>query len=157
MLTREQIATRAAREIQNGASVYLDPGWAELVRAALPADVQVTEPQAPDAPVDVALISATTVTASGGLAGTTFTGTAPKLIAIVEQHQGDDGAAHLLSSEEPPGGLKAHLLITNLAVFEVTPEGLVMREVAPGVSALDVQLKSEAHLLAADDLKVIHV
>jgi acyl CoA:acetate/3-ketoacid CoA transferase beta subunit len=48
-------------------------------------------------------------------------------------------------------------VITNLAIFDVTAEGLVMREVAQGVSAHDVQLQSEPPLLAADDLKVIEL
>jgi len=156
MLTREQIANRAAAEIQNGASVYLDPAWAEPVRAALAKDRQVTEAGAPEDAVDVAVVGATTVTLRGQLGGTSYTGKATKVVAIVEHLQGDDGAAHLLKDEEP-GVLQAHLLITNMAVFDVTAEGLVMREVAPGVSALDVQLKSEANLLAADDLRVVHV
>jgi acyl CoA:acetate/3-ketoacid CoA transferase beta subunit len=156
MLTREQIATRAARELPNGASVHLDPSWSALLRAALPAGVSVVEPSSPQAPVDVAIVAATTVSALGELGGATFTGTASKLIGLLPQHQGDDGSKHVLRAGEP-GALKAQLVITNLAVFDVTSEGLVMREVAQGVSALDVQLQSEANLLAADDLRVVHV
>jgi len=156
MLTREQIAKRAARELPNGASVYLDPNWGALVRAALPEGVKVVEGAAPEAPVDVAIVAATTVSALGELGGTTFTGAASRVIALLEQHQGDDGSQHVLREGEP-GALKAQLVISNLAVFDVTSEGLVMREVAQGVSALDVQLKSEANLLAADDLRVVHV
>jgi acyl CoA:acetate/3-ketoacid CoA transferase beta subunit len=155
MLTREQIAKRAARELQNGASVHLDPSWAALVRAALPAGVSVKEAAASEAPVDVAIVAATTVTVLGELGGTTFTGAANKVVAILEKHQGDDGSHHVLKAGEP-GALKAQLVITNLAVFDVTGDGLVMHEVAQGVSALDVQLKSDADLLAADDLRVIN-
>jgi acyl CoA:acetate/3-ketoacid CoA transferase beta subunit len=156
MLTREQIAKRAARELQNGETVHLDPSWAAQVRAALPAGVAVREASAPEAPVDVAIVAATTVSVLGELGGTTFTGAANKVVAIIEQHQGDDGSLHVLK-ETGPGALKAQRVITNLAVFDVTNDGLVMREVAQGVSALDVQQKSEANLLAADDLRVIHV
>jgi acyl CoA:acetate/3-ketoacid CoA transferase beta subunit len=90
----------------------------------------------------------------GELGGTTFTGADNKVVALIEQQQGDDGSQHVLKESEP-GALKAKLIVTNLAVFDVTSDGLVMREVAQGVSALDVQLKSEANLLAADDLRVI--
>ncbi|MEY4510006.1 MAG: hypothetical protein RLZZ450_2128 [Pseudomonadota bacterium] len=154
MLTREQIAKRAARELQNGESVHLDPSWAAQIRAALPVGVSVREETAPEAPVDVAIVAATTVSVLGDLAGTTFSGAANKVVAIIEQHQGDDGSQRILKESEP-GTLKAKLVITNLAVFDVTSDGLVMREVAQGVSALDVQQKSEANLLAADDLRVI--
>jgi acyl CoA:acetate/3-ketoacid CoA transferase beta subunit len=154
MLTREQIAKRAARELQNGESVFLDPTWAVELRAGLPAGVTVREASPPEAPVDVAIVAATTVSLLGELGGTTFTGAANKVVALIEQHQGDDGSQHVLK-ESAPSALKAKLVITNLAVFDVTSDGLVMREVAQGVSALDVQLKSEANLLAADDLRVI--
>jgi 3-oxoacid CoA-transferase subunit B len=76
------------------------------------------------------------------------------VIAVLEHHQTDDGLPRVLKSCEPAAG-KADLVITDLAVFDVTPEGLILREVAPGVSALDVQLKSDTPLLASDDLKVI--
>jgi len=155
MLTREQIAKRAARELPNGASVHLDPSWSALLRAALPEGISLVEPGTGGASVDVAIVAATTVSALGELGGTTFTGTASKLVALLASHQGDDGSQHVLRTGEP-GALKAQLVITNLAVFDVTSEGLVMREVAQGVSALDVQLKSEANLLAADDLRVIN-
>jgi acyl CoA:acetate/3-ketoacid CoA transferase beta subunit len=156
MLTREQMAKRAARELSNGASVHLDPSWSALLRAALPAGVSVVEPSTPEAPVDVAIVAASTVSVLGELGGTTFTGTAAKLIGLLAQHQGDDGSQRVLRQVEP-GALKAQLVVTNMAVFDVTSEGLVMREVAQGVSALDVQLKSEANLLAADDLRVVNV
>lgn len=156
MLTREEIAARAAREIQNGESVHLDPSWADLLRSKLPAGVQLAEPAGLEDTVDVAIVGATTVTRLGQLGGTSYTGSARKLVALIEKHQGDDGAQHVLKDEEP-AALTAQRVITDLAVFDVTPEGLVMREVAPGVSALDVQKKSEANLLAADDLHVIPV
>jgi acyl CoA:acetate/3-ketoacid CoA transferase beta subunit len=42
-------------------------------------------------------------------------------------------------------------------VIDVTPEGLLLRELAAGLSAADVQAKTEAPLLAAPDLRVIPV
>ena len=44
-------------------------------------------------------------------------------------------------------------IITNLAVIEVTPEGLLLKEVAPAVSIADVQAATEPELLLADDLR----
>lgn len=45
------------------------------------------------------------------------------------------------------------LIITDLAVIEVSPEGLVLRELAPGVTAEDVQASTEPALTLADDLR----
>jgi 3-oxoacid CoA-transferase B subunit len=44
-------------------------------------------------------------------------------------------------------------IFTNLAVIDVTPEGLVLREVAPGLTAEDIQSVTEPRLIIAKDLK----
>jgi 3-oxoacid CoA-transferase subunit B len=48
-------------------------------------------------------------------------------------------------------------IITELALIEVTPEGLLLREVAPGVTPAAVQALTEPHLLVAPDLKTMAV
>ncbi len=48
-------------------------------------------------------------------------------------------------------------IITDLAVIEVTPEGLLLREVAPGWTAEEVQALTEARLIVADDLKELEL
>jgi 3-oxoacid CoA-transferase subunit B len=50
-----------------------------------------------------------------------------------------------------------NMIVTELAVIEVTPQGLLLREVAPGVTAEDVQKQTEAKLRVAPDLKAIRV
>jgi len=42
-----------------------------------------------------------------------------------------------------------------LAVIAVTPEGLVLREVAPGLTPADVQKLTESKLLVAGNVKTI--
>lgn len=46
-------------------------------------------------------------------------------------------------------------IFTNLAVIDVTPQGLLLREVAPGLTERDVQSLTEAKLIIAEDLKEI--
>ena len=46
-------------------------------------------------------------------------------------------------------------MITDLAVIEVTGSGLVLKEVAPGWTADEVQALTEPRLILADDLKEI--
>ncbi len=45
------------------------------------------------------------------------------------------------------------LIVTDLAVIEVEPEGLLLREVAPGVSPEAVQERTEPHLRPSPDLR----
>jgi acetate CoA/acetoacetate CoA-transferase beta subunit len=45
-----------------------------------------------------------------------------------------------------------NLIITEKAVIEVTKDGLVLRELAPGVSVLDVVNCTEAHLIIPDKI-----
>jgi acyl CoA:acetate/3-ketoacid CoA transferase beta subunit len=45
------------------------------------------------------------------------------------------------------------VIVTDLAVMEVTPEGLVLKEVAPGLTAEDVQSVTEPELVISPDLK----
>jgi 3-oxoacid CoA-transferase B subunit len=46
-------------------------------------------------------------------------------------------------------------IFTNLAVIDVTPEGLVLREIAPGLTPADVQSVTEAKLIIPKDVKEI--
>jgi 3-oxoacid CoA-transferase subunit B len=47
------------------------------------------------------------------------------------------------------------LIVTDLAVISVTPKGLVLEEVAPGLTAEDVQSVTEAKLIVSPDLMEI--
>jgi len=48
-------------------------------------------------------------------------------------------------------------IYTDMALIDVTPEGLVLREVAPGLDAKAVQAKTEAHLRVAGDCREMNV
>ena len=49
------------------------------------------------------------------------------------------------------------LIVTDLAVIEVTPQGLLLKEVAPGWTAEEVQVLTEPKLITAPDLKEIEL
>ena len=52
-------------------------------------------------------------------------------------------------------GPRAERIISALAVIDVTQDGLVVREIAPGISAREVQQASGATLLAEPGLAEI--
>ena len=49
------------------------------------------------------------------------------------------------------------LIVTDLAVMEVTENGLILKEIAPGVTVEQVREATEADFTVADDLKTIEI
>jgi 3-oxoacid CoA-transferase subunit B len=80
-------------------------------------------------------------------------------VIIAMDHATKDGQPKILRACTLPltGVGVVNMIVTELAVIEVTPEGLLLREVAPGVTAEDVQKQTEATLRVAPDLKTIRV
>jgi 3-oxoacid CoA-transferase subunit B len=50
-----------------------------------------------------------------------------------------------------------HRIITEIAVMDVTQNGLVLREVAPGVSPDEVAKRTEPELSVATDLREVQL
>ncbi len=77
-----------------------------------------------------------------------------KRVVVIMDHAAKDGTPKILTSCTLPltGRRVVHRIITDLAVIDVTPEGLLLREVAPGVSAREVQEKTEPTLKVRADL-----
>jgi 3-oxoacid CoA-transferase subunit B len=74
-------------------------------------------------------------------------------------HAAKNGAPKILKDCELPltGRSVVHRIITDLAVIDITEKGLVLRELAPGVSAREVQEKTQPTLLVPPDVKEMAV
>ncbi len=83
---------------------------------------------------------------------------AKKLIVVME-HTTLDGKPKILDkcSYELTAPRCVDLIVTDIAVIGVTEEGLVLKEVAPGWSAEEVQALTEPKLKLAPDLKEIEL
>ena len=50
---------------------------------------------------------------------------------------------------------QVNLIVTEMGVMEVTPEGIVLKEYNPEFTVEEIQAATEAKLIIADDLKPI--
>jgi 3-oxoacid CoA-transferase subunit B len=80
-----------------------------------------------------------------------------KRVIIAMEHTTKEGEPKIVKQCSLPltGVGVVDMIVTELAVIEVTDSGLVLREVAPGVSPEDVQKATEPVLRRAPDLKTM--
>jgi len=78
-----------------------------------------------------------------------------KRVIIAMEHTTKEGEPKIVKACSLPltGVCVVDLIVTELGVIEVTPQGLVLREVAPGVTPEAVQKATEPKLRIAPDLK----
>jgi 3-oxoacid CoA-transferase subunit B len=117
--------------------------------------------------VDVAVLGALQISAEGDLANWMVPARgvggiggamdlavgAQRVIAVLE-HTARDGALKLVQRCSYPLTARraVNTIVSDLAVIDVTTRGLLLRELAPGVSVAEVQARTEPRLLIADDL-----
>jgi 3-oxoacid CoA-transferase subunit B len=82
-----------------------------------------------------------------------------KKLFIAMEHTTRDGDYKVVKELSYPATAlgRVSMLFTDLAVIEITPKGMVLHEVAPGITAKDVQSVTEPELIISKDLKEIEL
>src|SRR5215813_8164318 len=88
---------------------------------------------------------------SGGIGGAMDISAGAKKLIVCMEHVTKDGAPKIVKKcSYPLTGLECvDTVVTDLAVIDIAPEGLVLREVAPGWTAEEVQKSTGAPLIVS--------
>lgn len=95
----------------------------------------------------------------GGIGGAMDLALGAQRVFIALEHTTREGEPRLVKHLSLPATAKGvvTLVMTNLGLFDVTPDGFSMREIAPGYTAEEVQAQTEARLTVPSGLKEIEV
>jgi len=80
-------------------------------------------------------------------------------VVVAMEHTTREGQPKILHRCTLPltGVGVVNTIVTEMAYIEITPQGLLLAEIAPGLSPVDVQKATEAKLVVSPDLKTMSV
>ena len=95
----------------------------------------------------------------GNIGGSMDLATGAKKLFIAMEHTTNNGMPKIVRELTYPATArkKVNMIFTDLAVIEVAAQGLILKEIYPGLTAEDIQSITEPKLLIAPDLKEIEL
>ncbi len=159
----EIILGRLSRELNGLSRIALGEGLPRRVQPHLPIDTHsflLSENGSPHAAVDAVVVEAFEISDQGDLVAPGLnSGELPetKLWIVATPHTHEDGRPKLVRECTLPLSRPhcVRTIISELGVIRISDVGLVLTEVAPGVSTDEVKLKTNASLHIADDIRLM--
>lgn len=95
----------------------------------------------------------------GNIGGSMDLAAGARRLFLAMEHQTTEGASKVVSHLSYPATARgrAQIIFTDLAVMEIVPEGLLLREILPGLSLPELQAVTEPTLIPAPDLREIEL
>jgi 3-oxoacid CoA-transferase subunit B len=95
----------------------------------------------------------------GNIGGSMDLAAGAKRLFIAMEHTANDGTPKIVRELSYPATARkrVHKIFTDLAVIDIVPEGLLLKEIYPGLTLEDLQSVTEPKLLIASDLKEIEL
>ncbi len=95
----------------------------------------------------------------GNIGGSMDLASSARKLFIAMEHTTRDGISKLVRELTYPATArkKVHKIFTDLAVLDIVPEGILLREIYPGLTVEDIQSVTEPTLLVSPDLKDIEL
>ena len=95
----------------------------------------------------------------GGIGGAMDLAVGAKRVFLALEHTTREGSPRLLKRCTLPVTAVGVVVkvVTNLGLFDITPEGFLMQEIAPGYTPAEVQEVTEAKLIISPDLKELQI
>jgi len=92
-----------------------------------------------------------------GMGGAMDLAAGARKVIITMEHTTKSGAPKILNQCTLPLTAlnEVDIIVTELGLMEVTADGIVLKELAPGISIEDIQAKTEARLIVSDKLSTM--
>jgi len=118
--------------------------------------------------IDLAILGAMEVSETGDLANWMIPGkmikgmggamdlvSGAKRVIVTMEHVSKDGKSKVLKECGLPltGKRCVHTIVTDHALFDVTPDGLLLKELAPGLTVEDIRKITDAKMIVAPEIK----
>lgn len=94
-----------------------------------------------------------------GMGGAMDLVTGAQKVIIAMEHNTKEGGAKILKHCTLPLTAvgEVDIIVTELGLMKVTPEGIVLEELAPGVTVEEIKARTEADLIVSPDLKTMEL